>query len=208
MNATISFEKAAIHSVEHKIANNNITSKIKIIATLTAAAADVMDAKWVMFDKQSHPKGGYKSIELDFEMKNFKFDFWIDKVASLNLTSELATKFKVVRVGDGKKKARRLAVRFEVHHAGSPFELLEHLIRIAGAQGNLSITPLQVEMFTPAETQAAAAAAPAPKKRGRPKKVVEIASANPIPSDPNAQEWRTPEEIAAGVPHHIDTTVQ
>jgi hypothetical protein len=30
-------------------------------------------------------------------------------------------------------------------------------------------------------------------------------SAKPIPSAADAPEWRTPDEIAAGVPHHVDT---
>lgn len=33
-------------------------------------------------------------------------------------------------------------------------------------------------------------------------------SRQPIPADPGAPEWRTAEEIAEGVPHHIDRSVQ
>ena len=33
-------------------------------------------------------------------------------------------------------------------------------------------------------------------------------SRSPIPADPGSAEWRTAEEIAEGVPHHIDRSVQ
>lgn len=226
----LTFERARISAVEHKIANGNVSSRIKVVAKFTAALAEAMEARWVFFDKEQIPKQGYKAIELDYELKNFRLRFHVPKMDEdrLELTSELAQKFKVVRQGNRKKaKKELLVVQFQVMHAGSPFELLEYLLKLGGAEGVMELEPLQREMFDQQAQAAATAATSTPvvvdekrlqreiaslkRKRGRPRKGDKAALADAaieqsireVPKDPDAPEWRTEEEIAGGVPHHI-----
>ncbi len=141
------FAKARVRGVECVVANGNLTSRIKIVANFTADVATAMEARWVLFDKDQLPKSGYRVIELDFEFKNFRFTFGVEKLGHLELTSELADRFKVLRQGDGKKKPRKLMVQFRIHHAGSPFELIEWLMKIGGAEGKMELSALQQELF-------------------------------------------------------------
>lgn len=168
MMKPIVFEKAHISAVEHKIGNGAVTSRIKVTAVFTPEVATAMEARWVLFDRDQVVKNGYKNIELDYELKNLRMTFEVPEMAQsrLQLTSELASGFKVMRRGDGKKKAKRLAVQFRIGHAGSPFDLLEYLIRIGGAVGRMELTALQQEMF-PAQDQAEAATVTSDTSTGR-----------------------------------------
>ena len=151
MNPVV-FEKSRITAVEHKLGNGGVSSRIKVAAVFTAKVAQALNAKWVLFDKEQLVKDGFKSVELDAEVKNIGIRFEVPKLGgALDLTSESATNFKVLRMGDGKKKAKKLMVQFRIQHAGSPFELLEHMIRVGGAEGTLTLTPLQKEMFEEAQ---------------------------------------------------------
>lgn len=148
MKAVI-FERARINAIEHKIANGNVSSRIKCSAQFTTKNATSMEARWVMFDRDELAKSGYKAIELDYEMKNLRLRFAVPEMKEheLDLTCELAAAFKVFRQGDGKKKPKKLMVQFKLETNGSPFELLEYMIKIGGAEGKLELEPLQKELF-------------------------------------------------------------
>jgi hypothetical protein len=212
----ITFEKAQITGVEHKIGNGAVISQIKVSASLTAKIANELGAHWILMDKEQTVKDGFKSVELDAELSNIRIRFEVPKLGHvLELTSERAEQFKCLRKGDGKKKPKRLMVQFRIQHSGSPFELLEHMIRVGGTEGVLTIEELQRKMF--GKTDSDTPQTEKNKTRGRPSKAVREANVEaaivahnarargvgPIPTDDSVIEWRTTEEIAAGVPHHI-----
>lgn len=143
------FERAHITAIEHKIANASVTSSIKVTAAFNSKVADALEARWVLFDKDSVPKTGYKAVDLDAEIPNIRVKFEVPKLDNhhLELTSEKASCFKIFRSGDPKKRSSKLMVRFRIHHNGSPFELLEYMLRIAGEFGCLTIIPMQKELF-------------------------------------------------------------
>lgn len=145
MSDEIVFERARIVAVEHKISAGSVSSRMKVVAIATAKIARAIGARWLL-DKEALVKQGFTSVELDYLMKNVRAKHAIDKV-QLELVSDLITKFKVFRKGDDAKKSKRLMVSFVVHHVGSPFELLEHLMKVGEGEGICTLVPLQVEMF-------------------------------------------------------------
>lgn len=199
------FERAWVSGVEHIIKNANVTSRIKVVGRFTPAVAKALEARWLLFDRENLPKAGYKVVELDYELKSLRAQFTPGgglEAHKLDLTSELANHFKVIRQGDAKKgKKSALLVQFRVHYTGSPYEMLDYLLKVGAAEGKLELTPLQQEMFDqPAEKPAKGRKG---KKANGAPEPVQTALPQTIPTDPNAPEWRTAEEIEAGVPHHI-----
>lgn len=147
MNKPIDFERARIVSIEHKIApGGSVTSRVKIVALATAKIARALNARYLL-DKDSLVKTGFSSVELEQVIKNVRATHAIEGIGSLQLDSELATKFKVFRKGDDNKKSKRLMVSFVLHHAGAPFQLLEWLLKVGQGEGVCSLLPLQAEMF-------------------------------------------------------------
>ena len=148
---TLTFEKGWIAGVEHVIKNAAVTSKIKLVAVFSRQVADALGVRWALFDKQTIPREGLKAIELDVEFENFRLTLDVPKLSQhkLDLRAEKATKFKIVKIGSAKKKAKepRMLVRFQVHYAGNPFEMLEYLLKAGNAEGRLKLEPAQREMF-------------------------------------------------------------
>lgn len=142
----IVFDKARIAHVQHKIAAGSVTSHIKVVALATAKVAKAINARWLL-DRDALVKQGFNSVDLDFVMKNVRGHHAIDSISSFTTTSELAHKFRVYRKGDDKRKAKRLMVSFLVVHSGSPFEVLEHLMKVGEGEGTYTLTPLQQELF-------------------------------------------------------------
>jgi cytochrome bd-type quinol oxidase subunit 1 len=152
MAKTLNFEQAALVAVESRNKGGQLVSKLKMVAEFTPAQAAAMEVPWVCFDKERVVRGGFANIELEYEMRNFKFDFQIPRLqATINITSELATKFKLIRKGDGKKKAKSLMCTFFIMHAGDPLQMIQWLLRVGGERGILKLEPQQTEMFEEAE---------------------------------------------------------
>lgn len=186
MNTEIIFEKARITAVEHRITAGTVTSRLKVVAIATAKIARAIGARWLL-DKDALVKQGFSSVELDYALKNVRLKHGIEKVANLELVSEMVTKFKVFRKGDDAKKAKKLMVSFQAHHTGSPFELLEHLMKVGEGEGTCTLIGLQAEMFPEN------AAEPKPKSRGR---QIEIPSA-PKKSAPKKDHPLPPDQANA-----------
>ncbi len=146
MNTEIVFERARIAAVEHRISAAGVSSRIKVVAIATSKIAKAIGARWLL-DRDQLVKQGFTSVELDYAMKNVRAKHSIDKVATLEVISDLVTKFKVFRKGDDNKKSKRLMASFQVHHSGSPFELLEHLMKVGEGEGTFTLEPLQSELF-------------------------------------------------------------
>lgn len=159
---TIVFAKAHIKGVEHKLSNANVTSKIKFIADFSSEVAKQLDARWLLFDREQFPKEGFKAVEMDTEIKSFRLRHVVKGMENkpLDLQSELANKFKVVKSGGKKKGKAVLRVQFVVEHSGNPFGLLEYLLAIGGGDGVLEITPTQTELFADDKKAAAKKAEP------------------------------------------------
>lgn len=151
----IVFEKARIAAVEHKIHAGAVTSRLKVVAIATAKIARALGARWLL-DKDALVKQGFTSVELDYALKNVRAKHAIDQVHAVELVSDLVTKFKVFRKGDDNKKSKRLMVSFQVHHTGSPFEMLEHLMKVGEGEGVCTLVPLQRELFAGNDKPAAA----------------------------------------------------
>jgi hypothetical protein len=147
MKTDVIFPSAAIIGIEMKPANSGVGSRIKIAAAMTAEMANVIDARWLLFDKERTPKAGYTAIELDYELVNVRMMFEVKGIdKSLDMYLERVNHFKVQRKGDGKKKSRRLMVSFVGHYVGSPFDLFEYLLKMGGAIGTCTLQPRQEEL--------------------------------------------------------------
>jgi hypothetical protein len=158
-------EGARITAVEHKIANGGVSSRIKVTGKFTAKVATALNARWLLFDKQQLVKDGFDSVELKAEMLNIRMRFEIPKLGRpIELTSERADRFRVMR-RESKKKSAALVLQFRVHHAGSPFELLEHMISVGGAEGTITVESLQRDLFERKEEAAKETAAQKVSKR-------------------------------------------
>lgn len=145
---TIRFERAQVMGIENKIQNGNCLSRIKVAAAFDAAVAKKMDVQWVIFDGKRDIREGFNELGLAFEMRDFDFKFEVPKMPEnvLEISSESAGKFKVMRSGDGKKKPKKLVIKFLVQHHGNPFSLLEWLMKVGGTHGTLTLTSKQAKL--------------------------------------------------------------
>jgi len=176
----LTFEKAHMVGVSGKISGKaGLVNKVEWAAVCTSAVAEKLDARWVVFDKDQTIKRGFTKIELEYELHAHTLRFVPEGNLSehvLNLTSESAGSFKLIRKGDGKKKAKKLLVTFKVTHGGSQIPLIEYLERIGGAPGKLEMTPAAVQAKLPlggeqADGKAIADAVKTAKKAAGPQRV-------------------------------------
>lgn len=153
----IVLQKSTITEIAMKpSAGNRIVSKIKVVSIMTAEIAAVLGAKWLLFDKEQIAKAGYTAVELDFELVNVRMKFASAKLdKNLDMYIEKAGQFKVYRKG-AKAKPKRLMVSFRLHYSGSPFELLEYLLRVGGIEGTCTLMPRQGELPLESAAQNAA----------------------------------------------------
>jgi len=148
MTGEIMFEQARIMAVEHKIVGNAVTSKMKIVAIATPEVACALGAQCLL-DRGILVTRGFNVVELDFSMKNLRVTHVVPKISTVVTNSETAFRFRLFRKGDDAKEDKKLMVSFVVQHNGSPFEILEHLMKVGEAEGLCALLPLPSEMFEP-----------------------------------------------------------
>lgn len=151
MTKEITLEKARIVEVKHNLGKitpaNTVPSVLRVVAGMTPAIAAAIGYRWLLFDKEKDVKNGYAEVTLDLELNNLRVKFEAPKIDGLDQYVDRASKFKVYTKGDGKKKGKRLMVSFLLHTFGSPFHLLEYLIKVGGVEGTCSLIPRQEELF-------------------------------------------------------------
>lgn len=151
MTKEITFEKARIVEVKHNLAKitpaNTVPSVLRVVAAMTPAIAAMIGYRWLLFDKEKDVKNGYAEVVLDLEMNNLRVKFDAPKIDGLDQYVDRASKFRVYTKGGGKNKAKRLLVSFQLHMFGSPFQLLEYLLKVGGIEGTCRLMPRQEELF-------------------------------------------------------------
>lgn len=142
----ITLEKAKIVG-DVQVPDLVLKNKVRIVAQLTEKSADALGVKWLLFDSKGVIRQGAQAIELDHVYDGAVVSHEIAKVGRLKLAAVQASKFKVFRVGDGKKKPKRLMLAFTILHCGSPFELVEHMIKCGKGEGSVTIeAPEQMKL--------------------------------------------------------------
>lgn len=147
-NNILRFEKATLLSVEMKKQNGVLTNRLKFAALFDRNAAKAIGAEYTVFDSKQEIRTAYKGMELDYEMKEIKVYYVIPKLEdqALDIRSHGADAFKLIRKGDGKKKASKLMVTFRVTHVGNAHEMVDWWINFGGQEGLLTLTPQQAEL--------------------------------------------------------------
>lgn len=124
-----------------------LKNKVRIVAQLTEKSADALGVKWLLFDSKGVIRQGAQAIELDHVYAGAVVTHEIAKIGKLELAAVQASRFKVFRVGDGKKKPKKLMLAFTVLHSGSPFELVEHMIKCGKGEGIVTVeAPQQMRL--------------------------------------------------------------
>lgn len=140
----ITMEKSSLNGYKGKIRGGAHSVAVEISTVMTAKIADTLDVKWVLFDKDSMPKQFHK-VELETEFRTVRVKFSIKGLEQYDLVCEpdMLTKFVVQRKGDGKKKAKVLALKFQCHYKGNIHELIDTFERLGTGEGVLTIEQLQ-----------------------------------------------------------------
>jgi hypothetical protein len=144
-NSTLLAWKGKIRGGAHSVA-------VEMATELSTGVADAINARWVLFDKNSMPKQFHK-VELETEMRNVRVKFSIKGLEQFDLVCEpdMLTKFVVKRKGDGKKKAKVLLLTFHCHYKGNLHSLLDTFEQLGSGKGVLTIEKLQSELPFAAE---------------------------------------------------------
>lgn len=124
------------------VLGQTITNKMEIVGMFTATVAEKLGAEYLLFDKERTVRAGFKGVELDALFTSAAVKHGIEKISMLELASCEVSKFKAMRLGDGKKKPKRIMVKFEVKYAGAPFVLVEHLLKVGRGEGVCRIVAL------------------------------------------------------------------
>lgn len=126
-----------------QITGQQFTNKLRVVSQLTPQVAELMGVRYTLFQKDGVIRFGAKAVELEVEYENAWFIHEIDKVARLELPGVSVGKFKAFRVGDGKKKPKKMMISFQVIHVGNPFPLTEHLMKVMRGVGRATIKPTE-----------------------------------------------------------------
>ncbi len=119
-----------------------LKNKIKFVTMLTQAVARDLGAPWLLFEKGGVIRAGFDTVGLDanFTGATLTHDVTVMKTSNkLKLEGVEVGHFQAHRLGDGKKKPKRLMLTFLVAYSGNPFELLEHMLKIGKADGDVTI---------------------------------------------------------------------
>jgi len=145
MNNTLKFEKATLLSVELRKQNGVFMNRLKFSALFDRAAAKAIGAEYTVFDSKQEVRTAFKDLSLDFEMHEVALYYCIPKIEdkALDIRSHGADSFKLIRKGDGKKKASKLMVTFKVIHVGNAHEMVDWWIQFGGQEGTLTLTSQQ-----------------------------------------------------------------
>ena len=126
-----------------------LTNSLIYTALLTHQIARDLGAGWLVFEKGGAVRSGFDSVALDAEFNDATITHSRDKISTLTLSGVRVSKFTAHRLGDGKKKPKKLMLSFHVEHVGNPFELQEHMIKLGKGDGDLTIdAPEQLELAT------------------------------------------------------------
>lgn len=157
MSTTIKLSKATLLSVEMRRQNGVVSNRLKFSALFDRAAAKAIGAEYTVFDSKQEIRTAYKGMELDFEIKEVAVRYHIPKMEdkALDIRSHGADSFKLMRKGDGKKKASKLIVQFRITHIGNAHEMVDWWLQFGGQEGELTLTPQQQELpLTPGKPEA------------------------------------------------------
>jgi hypothetical protein len=145
-NPIITMEKSALLGYSGKIRNGGHSLAVEICTVLTKRMAEEVSAPWV-FDRESFPRR-FGKVELDTEFRSVRVKFTIKGLEQYELAFEpdMLTKFVCLRKGDGKKKAKILALKFKTHYRGNIHDLIDTFERLGGGEGTLTIEQLQTTL--------------------------------------------------------------
>jgi len=141
----IVFEKAGIFAIQ-QVTGKQLTSKVHVVAELNEKSAEALGVRYSLFQRNGVIRFGPKAIELELQYDNAWFSHEIVKIGKLQLVGAVVSKFKAFRIGDGKKKPKRMMLRFVVQYTGAPFELLEHVIKCGRGAGAVTVKPTEEQM--------------------------------------------------------------
>lgn len=142
----ITFEKARIVG-NVQLTGLTLTNKLRLATYIDQKIARMLGVEWMLFDSKGIIRNGAHDIGLDNDYNGARFTHEIPKLGKLQLEAVQATKFQVKRLGDGKKKPKKLMLVFQVIYTGAHFELQEHLIKMGKGDGTVTIeAPEQLQL--------------------------------------------------------------
>lgn len=143
----ITMERSILTGYKGKIKGSTHSVAVEVCTVLTTKIAEYLDARWVLFDKDSMPKQFHK-VELDNEFRGVRVRFAVKGLEAHELAfdPDMITKFVVQRKGDGKKKAKILALKFNCQYRGNIHDLIDTFERLGSGEGTLTIEHLQATL--------------------------------------------------------------
>lgn len=142
----ITFEKARIVG-NAQITGLQLTNKLRVVTIVDEKIAKMLGVQWMLFDSKGIIRPGAHDFGLDNDYNGAVFTHEIPRLGKLQLEAVQATKFQVKRLGDGKKKPKKLMLVFQVIYSGAHLELQEHLIKMGKGDGIVTIVaPEQLQL--------------------------------------------------------------
>lgn len=135
----IHLEKAKIGRAVQILTGDVVKIRIPFVALMTQAVAVDLDAKWLLFEKGATVRGGFNAVDLEQTFADATVVHTIKKLSTLTLKGVMAHKFRAYRMGDGKKKPRRVMLSFFVDFVANPFPTIEHLMKCGRGDGEVTI---------------------------------------------------------------------
>lgn len=161
----ITMEKASLMGYKGKFRAGAHQIAVEVITVLTKRMATDIAAPW-LFDAESFPRR-FGKIDLDNEFRSVKVRFSIKGLEQYDFCFEpdTLTKFVCMRKGDGKKKAKILALKFQAQYRGNMHDLIDTFERLGSGEGTLTVEQLQTTLnFEPDKKAKTTPTQPARKK--------------------------------------------
>jgi hypothetical protein len=140
-----------------------LKNKLSFVALLTQKEAVELGVPWLVFEKGGAIREGFTNIALQAQFIDATLTHDVGKINKLELNGVEVSHFAAKRLGDGKKKPKKVMLVFSAFYDGPPFQLQEHLLKVGRGEGDLIIkAPEQLQI-----TEASASAVAVPDDDGR-----------------------------------------
>lgn len=116
-----------------------LRNKLFFAALLTQKEAVDLGVPWLVFEKGGAIREGFANIALSAQFVDATLTHDVAKINKLELAGVEVSHFAAKRLGDGKKKPKRVMLVFQAFYNGPPFDLQEHLLKCGQGEGDLVI---------------------------------------------------------------------
>lgn len=113
--------------------------RIEIWATMTVKIAQALGAQWLLFNKETVIRDGFRNVELDADFATANVKHAIDRISEFTMEDCGVSKFVARASKPTKKKAKKISITFIVEFYGNNLLLMDHWNKVQTGEGTVTL---------------------------------------------------------------------